>query len=85
MEKHGQNMNGKTWRHARTHAPNSGYVKVPNKHGLARCSQYCHKSCLYATSLFPSIGDFRVAFCLCFKASPSAKPFIWIFVLFTCK
>ena len=23
------------------------------------------------------LGDFRVAFPLCFKASPSAKPFIW--------
>ena len=31
------------------------------------------------------IGDFRVAFRLCFKASPSAKPFIWKLVLFTCK
>ena len=31
------------------------------------------------------IGDFRVAFCLCFKASPSTKPFIWKLVLFTCK
>ena len=31
------------------------------------------------------IGDFRVAFRLCFKASPSAKPFIWKSVLFTCK
>ena len=30
-------------------------------------------------------GDFRVAFRLCFKASPSAKPFIWKLVLFTCK
>ena len=33
---------------------------------------------------FP-IGDFRVAFRLCFKASPSAKPFVWKLVLFTCK
>ena len=24
-----------------------------------------------------SIGDFRVSFRLCFKVSPSAKPFIW--------
>ena len=31
------------------------------------------------------IGDFRVAFRLCFKASPSAKPFIWKLVKFTCK
>ena len=31
------------------------------------------------------IGDFRVAFCLCFKASPSVKPFIWKLVLLTCK
>ena len=23
------------------------------------------------------IGDFQVAFHLCFKASPSVKPFIW--------
>ena len=30
-----------------------------------------------------SIGDFRVAFHLCFKASPSVKPFIWKLVLFT--
>ena len=33
----------------------------------------------------PPIGDFRVVFRLCFKASPSAKPFIWKTVLFTCK
>ena len=32
-----------------------------------------------------TIGDFRVVFRLCFKASPSAKPFIWKLVLFTCK
>ena len=31
------------------------------------------------------IGDFRITFRLCFKASPSAKPFIWKLVLFTCK
>ena len=31
------------------------------------------------------IGDFRVAFHLGFKATPSAKPFIWKLVLFTCK
>ena len=31
------------------------------------------------------IGDFRVAFRLCFKASPCEKPFIWKLVLFTCK
>ena len=31
------------------------------------------------------IGNFRVAFCLCFKVSPSVKPFIWKLVLFTCK
>ena len=31
------------------------------------------------------IGDVRVAFRLCFKASPSAKPFIWKLVLFTFK
>ena len=31
------------------------------------------------------IGDFWVAFRLCFKASPSANPFIWKLVLFTCK
>ena len=32
-----------------------------------------------------SIGDFRVAFCLCFKVRPSAKPFTWKLVLFRCK
>ena len=32
-----------------------------------------------------TVGDFRVAFQLCFKASPGAKPFIWELVLFTCK
>ena len=32
-----------------------------------------------------SIGDFRVAFHLCFKANPSAKPYIWKLVLFSCK
>ena len=32
-----------------------------------------------------TIGDFRVAFRLCFKASPSAKPFIWKLVLSTRK
>ena len=31
------------------------------------------------------IGNFWVAFRLCFKASPSAKLFIWKLVLFTCK
>ena len=31
------------------------------------------------------IGDFGVAFCLSFKVTPSAKPFIWKLVLFTCK
>ena len=35
------------------------------------------------------IGDFRVAFRLCFKVDPSAKPFIWKLVLnfgsFTCE
>ena len=31
------------------------------------------------------IGDFRVAFRLCFKASLSTKSFIWKLVLFTCK
>ena len=31
------------------------------------------------------VWDFRVAFCLCFKASPSSKPFIWKLVLVTCK
>ena len=31
------------------------------------------------------IGDFRVAFRLCFKVSPSVKPFIWKLVLFTHK
>ena len=55
---------------------------------------------LYLTSLYRSLprtfcatcirkihalGDFRVAFRLCFKASPSAKPFIWKLVLFTRK
>ena len=30
-------------------------------------------------------GNFRVSFRLCFKVSPSAKPFIWKSVLFTCK
>ena len=29
------------------------------------------------------IGHFRVFFCLCFKTSPSAKPFIWKWVLLT--
>ena len=32
-----------------------------------------------------TIGDLRVVFRLCFKASPNAKPFIWKLVLFTCK
>ena len=31
------------------------------------------------------ITHFRVAFRLCFKVSPSAKPFIRKFVLFPCK
>ena len=35
--------------------------------------------------LYLWIGDFRVSFCLCFKARPSAKPFIWKLVLFTHK
>ena len=31
------------------------------------------------------IGHFRVPLCLCFKASLSAKPFIWKWVWFECK
>ena len=31
-----------------------------------------------------SLGDFRVAFRLCLKVSPSTKPFIWKLVLFMC-
>ena len=46
-------------------------------------------SCSHTTPLPPPppppIGAFRVAFHLCFKASPSAKPFNWKLVLFTCK
>ena len=38
----------------------------------------------YNFIIYP-IGDFRVVFRLCFKASPSAKPFLWKLVLFTCK
>ena len=34
---------------------------------------------------YKHLGDFQVAFRLCFKASPSAKPFLWKLVLFTCK
>ena len=34
-------------------------------------------------SLAAVIDDFLVAFRLCLKASPSAKPFIWKLVLFT--
>ena len=34
---------------------------------------------------YPTIGNFWVAFPLCFKASPSAKPFMWKLVLFTCR
>ena len=30
-----------------------------------------------------AISDFQVAFRLCFKASPGAKPFIWKLILFT--
>ena len=40
---------------------------------------------LYKMEKHLTIGDFWVTFCLCFKASPSAKPFIWKLVLFTCK
>ena len=45
------------------------------------------QSCLldFCVSYNQPIGDFRVAFHLCFKASPSAKPFMWKLVLFTCK
>lgn len=32
-----------------------------------------------------NIGDFLVAFCLCFETSPGADPFTWKLVLFTCK
>ena len=34
---------------------------------------------------FKRIGHFQVAFHICFKVSPSAKPFIWKLVLFTHK
>ena len=35
--------------------------------------------------LYHQWGNFRVAFRLCFKASPGAKTLIWKLVLFTCK
>ena len=39
----------------------------------------------WSRKMFQGLGDFRVAFRLCFKASPSAKPFMWKLVLFTRK
>ena len=51
-------------------------------------SLWCHLACVAggilssvrgrreATAAEPPIGHFRVVFCLCFKTSPSAKPFI---------
>ena len=36
-------------------------------------------------SIHYQIGHFRVAFCLCFKTSPGAKPFIWKCVWFAWK
>ena len=39
--------------------------------------------CIFIRKCQFLIGDFWVAFSLCFKASPSAKPFMWKSVLFT--
>ena len=44
-----------------------------------------HCLSIWQTAGTLKIGKFWVAFHLCFKASPSAKPFIWKLVLFTCK
>ena len=46
---------------------------------------YIDLFCLFNIMMLQTIGDFRVAFRLCFKASPSVKPFIWKLVLFTRK
>ena len=55
--------------------------------GRVRVSSYVNTCTLSATCIHHStpIGDFRVAFRLCFKAIPSAKPFIQKLVLFTHK
>ena len=53
-------------------------VKIP----LHSCQEHMR---LLHTIFFMPIGDFRVAFHLCFKTSPSAKRFVWKLVLFTCK
>ena len=47
-------------------------------------TQYSRETFSKRAASFPT-GDFRVAFCLCFKASPSVKPFIRKLVLFLCK
>ena len=52
--------------------------------GFSYPAMHSIADCCYVT-LFNLIGNFRVAFRLCFKANPSAKPFIWKLVLFTCK
>ena len=69
--------------------PKNAYDGLENVYYLwtemwLKCMRIVENICCFA-SKFEIIGDFRVAFCLCFKASPSVKPFIWKFVLFTCK
>ena len=51
---------------------------------LKRQRNYARKKyyCRCRTMILNAIGDFRVAFRLCFEASPSAKPFMWKLVLF---
>ena len=55
---------------------------VEPSHNNERCNKF---RCYISSWYMMTIGNFRVVFCLCFKASPSAKPFIWKLVLFTCK
>ena len=62
-------------------AQENGKIKEFNQ-----LSWICGPTLVLGCRFMIQIDDFRVAFRLCFiKASPSAKPFIWKLVLFTCK
>ena len=71
---------GPDWRVLSAGTRLQGQVQLPQLHG-----PFGPKRQKKPSDKTTTIGDLRVAFRFCFKASPSAKSFIWKLVLFTCK
>ena len=62
--------------------PDDGMFRLANSHVKRRSVNV--QNVWLRTLDGHTIGDFRVAFRLCFKASSGAKHFLWKLVLFTC-